>query len=350
MPGLSTIVLVGIDWLSHFNCIIDIGSQNINIGQKKLTDECITFRMPRETKLSCRLIQTCGLWWYDEKFSNYRIGDVIRNIEERVGELEDEVRNVFQSSVGDESCGDQVDSMSGEVFGHEIDDYVAGLNALNDCQREKVKQLLYKYRKVFSYKHGCTNVYKHSIILNRAKAIVRKSYHVALNQRSTVSKEISRLMDLKVLRRSNSQHCNPLRIVLKKTGEVRLCLDARFVNAHQKFEGAKFLSTTHLVIRYWQVPLEKDACQFTAFLHEGHLYEFTRVPFGLKTAGSGFIRTLNLALCQELAEFVSSHVDDILIASKTFKDHLARLYEELISAGFTLGFKKSFFLGTKFCF
>lgn len=163
------------------------------------------------------------------------------------------------------------------------------------------------------------------------------------------------------MEKPNSDFCNPLRIVMKKDGSIRLCLDARFINACilsdnecpprmeeilQKFEGKKFFSTTDLVMGYWQIPLERKSRKYTAFLHEGHLYQFTRIPFGLKTAGSGFIRALYLALGQELEEVISCYIDDILIASKTFEEHiehLSCLFEKLIASGFTLSLKKSLF-------
>lgn len=170
---------------------------------------------------------------------------------------------------------------------------------------------------------------------------------------------------LDIIRRFNSKHCNPFRIVVKKNGEIRVCLDARFINDKidcdnecpprieklmQKFEGVRFLSTTDMNSGYWQIPLEQDSKQYTAFLFDGHLYEFNRVPFGLKTASSGFIRALSLALGQELEEYISCYVDDILIASRTFEEHLnhmENLFIKLEDAGFTLSLNKSMFLGKK---
>lgn len=107
---------------------------------------------------------------------------------------------------------------------------------------------------------------------------------------------------LGIIEMSHSDFCSLLRIIL----------DARFLNdiivsdnesppiimegLLQKFEGATFFSTTDLVMGYWQIPLAEECRKHTAFLFEGHLYQFTRVPFGLKTAGSGFIRAFHFGL------------------------------------------------------
>lgn len=182
-----------------------------------------------------------------------------------------------------------------------------------------------------------------------------------MSQRPAVGKELQELLDMDILEPSDSDFCNPLHVVPDKKGKVRLCLDARFINAVifsdnecqprieellQKFEGDKFFSITDLVRGYWQIPLEENSKKYTAFLHDGHLYQFKRVPFGLKTAGRGFIRALHRALGHELTEFVACYIDDIMMASKSFEEHLSHLsslFEKLIASGFTLSLEKSNF-------
>ena len=102
-----------------------------------------------------------------------------------------------------------------------------------------------------------------------------------------------------------------MRIVQKKNDEVRVCLDARYLNeviesdhetppaveeVMRKFNDVNFFSTTDLANGYWQVELDPESRPYTAFLYNSQLYQFKRVPFGLKTAGSGFMRALSLSL------------------------------------------------------
>ena len=75
------------------------------------------------------------------------------------------------------------------------------------------------------------------------------------------------------------------------------------------------------------------------------LYKFCRVPFGLKTSGPAFIRALSLAV-HKLSNYVTSYIDDLLIASRLFEEHVEHLKNLFIcikNAGFTLSFKKSLF-------
>lgn len=54
------------------------------------------------------------------------------------------------------------------------------------------------------------------------------------------------------------------------------------------------MSTTDFAMGYWQVSLAPKSRKYTAFLHNGRRYHFTRIPFGLKTAGAGFVRAVSL--------------------------------------------------------
>ena len=175
-------------------------------------------------------------------------------------------------------------------------------------------------------------------------------------QQAAVDREIENMLQQNIIERSCSEFCNPIRIV-KKSGEVRICLDARFLNKViasdnespprieellQKHEGAIYFSTTDLVKGYWQIPLNPESKKYTAILYKGQLYQFKRVPFGIKTAGLGFIRALSRAL-HIISHFVTAYVVDVLIASKNFTghlDHLRELFIHLRVAGFTLSLKK----------
>lgn len=55
------------------------------------------------------------------------------------------------------------------------------------------------------------------------------------------------------------------------------------------------------------------------------MYQFCRIPFGLKTAGSGFIRALSFALEDEFNANISCYIDDISIGTKSVEEHLSVL-------------------------
>ena len=105
----------------------------------------------------------------------------------------------------------------------------------------------------------------------------------------------------------------------------------------QKYEGSRFFSSTDLVQGYWQVPLARDSRKYTSFYFNNQLYQFCIVPFGLKTSGPAFIRALSLAV-HKLSNYVTSHIDHLLVASRLFDEHveyLENLFICIKNAGFT---------------
>ena len=83
----------------------------------------------------------------------------------------------------------------------------------------------------------------------------------------------------------------------------------------------------------------------TAVITPFGLYEFLRMPFGLKNAAQAF-QPLMDTVCQDL-KFVFVYLDDILVASKTAAEHrvhLAKLFARLRALGLALNPAKCVFV------
>ena len=393
VPGLATDILIGMDWLDAFGCIIDLENKRINLQGEYLPKGLVSFSASRESKALCGMIKrdnargspsmVLSLHGIEGSRENgfarseasleerkilYHLGEVTKKVDGSTKSLGDASHETSIPGSKDNRAVAQQSKGNNENFDSEVERYVQELVQLDAYQRATVGKLLRKYEKLFSPEPGCTTIYKHPIIPINEKVVVRRSYPIPLSQRAAVDAEIKRMLDLGVIERAQSPYCNPLRIVQKKNGEVRVCLDARFLNAIilfdnecppriekllQKFEGARFLSTTDLVQGYWQVPLTGVAKKYTAFLHGSALYQFTRISFGIKTAGAGFIRALDLAIGRELSEVIACYIDDILIVSKTFDEHIEYLnclFHRLQRYGFTLSLRKSEFFRERVAF
>ena len=89
------------------------------------------------------------------------------------------------------------------------------------------------------------------------KPIVKRSYLVALHQQTTVARELEKMLERGVIERSCSEFYNPIRVVTKKNGDVRIYLDTRFFNKviesdneapprieelMQKYKGARYFT------------------------------------------------------------------------------------------------------------
>ena len=91
--------------------------------------------------------------------------------------------------------------------------------------------------------------------------------------------------------------------------------------------GAKYFSSSDLASGYWQVKIDEDARQKSAFTTYHGLFEFVRMPFGLCNAPTTFQRVMQKVLVGLEWKTCFVYLDDVLIVSQTFQDHLAHLRE-----------------------
>jgi len=101
---------------------------------------------------------------------------------------------------------------------------------------------------------------------------------------------------------------------------------------------------------YWQVQVHPLAREKTAFVTNQGLYEFAVMPFGLKNAPALFQRLMQRVLMglnpSDGQDFVSA-LDDMLMFSETFNEHLAHLalvLERFANAGLKLKPSKCHFI------
>ena len=150
-------------------------------------------------------------------------------------------------------------------------------------------------------------------------------------------------------------------IVDKKGGEQHLCIDYHRLNNCTKpdayplpriddtlesFRTANWFTTLDLASGYWQVEVHSDDQEKTAFITEFGLYEFIVMPFGLRNAPGTFQRLMNYILQDYLGQFVCVYLDDIIINSKTFEqhmDHIKQVFHTLKQSLLKIKLKKCYF-------
>jgi len=109
------------------------------------------------------------------------------------------------------------------------------------------------------------------------------------------------MLDINIIRPSNSSWLSPIVLVKKKDNSTRFCVDFRKVNEITKkdaypipriddtfdtLSGAKYFSSVDMFSGYWQVELKEEDKEKTAFSTPYGLYEFNVMPFGLCGAPS----------------------------------------------------------------
>ena len=93
--------------------------------------------------------------------------------------------------------------------------------------------------------------------------------------------------------------------------------------------GCKFFTTMDIDRAYWQVGIAEDDKPKTAFAMDGKLFEFNVMPFGGMNASATFQRLMDRVLRGLTWKQCLVYIDDILIFSRTFEDHLRDIDEVL---------------------
>lgn len=179
-------------------------------------------------------------------------------------------------------------------------------------------------------------------------------------EREMIQAEIEKLLERGIIRRSMSPWAAQCLCVRKKDGTLRLCIDWRVLNKQlvsdsgglgdmqtvfDGLKGKRYFSQLDLASGFHQLEIAEKDRHKTAFRDAtGLLYEFTRAGFGLTVLPSAFTRTVKNALGS--VKNVYSWLDDILIASDTWEEHLATLVvilKRLQNAGLSVNFAKCIF-------
>ena len=153
---------------------------------------------------------------------------------------------------------------------------------------------------------------------------------------------LQKLQDQGSVRPSSSPWAAPLVLVRKKDGSVRPYVDFRRLNLTTRkdsfpiprtqdcldaLEGANVFSTLDITSAYNQIR-EQDIPK-TAFISKYGLFEFTTMPFGLCNSAATFQRLMEVALNGLQWVTCLIYLDDVIIFSASFDDHLVQLSDVL---------------------
>lgn len=156
---------------------------------------------------------------------------------------------------------------------------------------------------------------------------------------SSAKEQVKKLLEQGVITESKSPWSSPIVMVKKANGNARMCVDYRQINEKTigdsfplppslykqiiEVGNKKWFTSIDLVMAFHQIRMKKEHQEVTALVMENGLFEYKRMPFGLKNAPGIFQRLIVTTLWKEID---SGHakvlLDDILLASDTLEQHM----------------------------
>lgn len=219
---------------------------------------------------------------------------------------------------------------------------------LSECDvapsdKKKLETLLSKFPDLYYTPEtglGYTEVSKHRIHMTDDVPVTSPFRRIPPNEIQEVKKHIESLLDQNIITKSTSPYASPIVIVRKKNGDIRMCIDYRKLNAKtipdafplpriddslDALGKAKLFTTLDLASGYHQVAMDERDRQKTAFTTPFGLYEYMRMPMGLINSGATFQRMMSSTMSDLAFKILLVYLDDLLIYSSNFEDHLERL-------------------------
>jgi transposase InsO family protein len=238
---------------------------------------------------------------------------------------------------------------------------------------ETLDQMLDRFVDIFDDKTKLppSLLIKHKIRTTDEEPVFTRNYKYPQVYKEKVEVEINKMLEKGIIRPSKSPYNSPIWVVGKKpdaSGEekIRIVIDYRKLNKktiEDKFPipniddliyqlgRSKYYTTLDLTSGFHQLEMDPESIEKTAFSSDNNHYEFLRMPFGLRNAPPTFQRAMNSLFAGRPNVLV--YLDDIIIFSETFDDHMKHLesvFEILRSNRLTVQPDKSKFCRTELIF
>lgn len=224
---------------------------------------------------------------------------------------------------------------------------------LNGHETDQIYKLCREFADIF-YLDGdslkTTTVGKQKIrIKEGAEPVYRKPYRNPHHQKGLVREYINKLKKDRIVEPAVSPWNAPLLLVPKKNldkegkRQYRVCIDYRGLNGViqqdryplpniqdiiDQLGKAKYFTTIDLSQGYFQVELEEDSRPYTAFITpDGEHLQMRKMPMGLSTSPAAFSRIMSMALAGLKGTRCLVYLDDLIVFSKTVKEHMKNLEE-----------------------
>ena len=193
-------------------------------------------------------------------------------------------------------------------------------------------------RMATSTNNSCSKTNLHRICTEPSLPLRERVRPLSGDKLEFVKKEFRTLLASGVVQRSDSPWAAPIHVVTKQGGSFRVCGDYRRLNSitvHDSYpmplisdvltrlSDAKIFSKLDLAKAYHQIPVQEEDIPKTAVITPIGLFEYVRMPFGLRNASQTFQRHIDNIL--NGVDSAVAYIDDMVIGSASLEAHEADL-------------------------
>ncbi|GFX94602.1 retrovirus-related Pol polyprotein from transposon 412 [Trichonephila clavipes] len=167
------------------------------------------------------------------------------------------------------------------------------------------------------------------IALTDDEPIFHKPRRLPYAERDIVHAQVDEWVKTGIVELFSSPYASQVVVVKKKDGKSRVCIDYRRLN-HKLIkdnyhlpliddvldflQNAKIFTTLDLKNRFFHVTVNERSRKFTSFVTHNGQYQFRRIPFGLSTCTSTFMRYINAIFRHLISKsIVLPYMDDVVI-------------------------------------
>ena len=213
---------------------------------------------------------------------------------------------------------------------------------LTKAQYEKTKQVLSSYADVFS--SSADDIGQADVYHTAETPIRQRAYRTSPTMRLEIQRQVDDLLQRGIIEESHSPWSSPIVMVKKKDSTYRFCIDYRALNAvtirdsHpiprqddsvDALSSSSFFSVMDLSSGYWQIRLDPESKEKTAFTTGSGLYQSNVMPFGLVNAPMTFQRLMEAVFHGLHWSTCLIYLDDCIVMGRSFEEHLHNLQEVL---------------------
>ena len=217
-----------------------------------------------------------------------------------------------------------------------------------DCPSPLIAQVLEDHRPAFSLdgRPGILDSVRISIPTDDKLLFAESPWQVGPHKRRIIDDSSDQLLDWDVIEPSNSRVGYPL-VLVHQHDKWRFCVDYRNLylattglvypmtrtdSIFHALHGKSFFSILDAARGYHQLPIAEEERRKTAFLTHRSLYQYKRMPFGLKNVPLQFQCFMDSVLGSPRWTSALVYIDDILVFSDDLDSHAAHLATLLDSA------------------